>query len=729
MSGLGGSKRTRQETLIQYFGNSSKKQKIVCCTAEAEPTVEPEPTAVEEKSAEKQPWPNIWSSEVWEEKKQLYTFLDCADGNLGCRVCRRVSALSVLKSQGVSLSSEWKNYSVGYNGKTREQQLRSLRKKIAEHKKSSAHNKATALLQQNTEDIIGKCVDSAKRRDHETTCKIFSTAYYLAKQNRPYSDHQALLELQEINGVNVGTGLHSRYSATQIINHVSDEMVKKACERIIHIDGKIAVLIDESTALNGSPALIVHLKCETDKTRDPHFMFLELVELFDQSAESIVLALTKCLQKHGFDHAYLQKNLVAFASDGASVMLGKKSGVAKRISDMYPNIVVWHCLNHRLELAVADSVSETTGMNHFHSFMDKLYSVYSRSALNQQELRNCAKELDAVLRKIGRVLDVRWVSSSFRTVSAVWESFEVLSTHFKAAVSSKRTSAERATYSGLLKRLCSPEFLIDLGVMYDALYELSLLSEILQKRTTTLVYADKMARRTVRIFESMNENVGTKTLEAQIAAMEGTFKSTVLTSNPKHVKINHKQFLTKLANHMKERLFTTTASNEKASSEVNCQKYESLLSELLVLDPHHWPAELPQGYGENEVERLCRRFQLNERIIKNAFRDFKENNGRIPDDLAPLINCTRVIPCSTAECERGFSQMNLIITDQRSKILIKHASALMFIKLHGPPLRQWNPSPYVTTWLRHNHRSADDSRTRVAAPISSDSPDALWQFL
>ncbi|MGH0170233.1 UNVERIFIED_CONTAM: hypothetical protein FKN15_022472 [Acipenser sinensis] len=87
-------------------------------------------------------------------------------------------------------------------------------------------------------------------------------------------------------------------------------MVKKACERIIHIDGKIAVLIDESTALNGSPALIVHLECETDKTCDPHFMFLVLLELFDQSAESIVLALTKCLHKHGFDYAYLQKNMI-----------------------------------------------------------------------------------------------------------------------------------------------------------------------------------------------------------------------------------------------------------------------------------------------------------------------------------------------------------------------------------------------------------------------------------
>ncbi|MGH0126825.1 UNVERIFIED_CONTAM: hypothetical protein FKN15_035166 [Acipenser sinensis] len=59
-------------------------------------------------------------------------------------------------------------------------------------------------------------------------------------------------------------------------------MVKKSCERIIHIDGKIAVLIDESTALNGSPALIVHVKYETDQTRDPHLMFLELVNVIKE---------------------------------------------------------------------------------------------------------------------------------------------------------------------------------------------------------------------------------------------------------------------------------------------------------------------------------------------------------------------------------------------------------------------------------------------------------------
>jgi len=38
-------------------------------------------------------------------------------------------------------------------------------------------------------------------------------------------------------------------------------------------------------------------------------------------------------------------------------------------------------------------------------------------------------------------------------------------------------------FLGLLNRIRSPEFLVDFGVMYDALYELSSLSELLQNRS------------------------------------------------------------------------------------------------------------------------------------------------------------------------------------------------------------------------------------------------------
>ncbi|KAM3624962.1 uncharacterized protein V6R79_004366 [Siganus canaliculatus] len=62
---------------------------------------------------------------------------------------------------------------------------------------------------------------------------VFRTAYYLAKKNRPFSDHGSLIELQELNGVNMGSILHSRYSATQIIQHVASEMRSKIVSSII----------------------------------------------------------------------------------------------------------------------------------------------------------------------------------------------------------------------------------------------------------------------------------------------------------------------------------------------------------------------------------------------------------------------------------------------------------------------------------------------------------------
>jgi hypothetical protein len=48
------------------------------------------------------------------------------------------------------------------------------------------------------------------------------------------------------------------------------------------------------------------------------------------------------------------------------------------------------------------------------------------------------------LTKIGSVLDSHWVSSSFRSVSIVWNGYAALVTHFKeAAIDTWRTANER----------------------------------------------------------------------------------------------------------------------------------------------------------------------------------------------------------------------------------------------------------------------------------------------
>ena len=60
-------------------------------------------------------------------------------------------------------------------------------------------------------------------------------------------------------------------------------------------------------------------------------MFLDLIELENQSAKAIFEALVKRLDSYGFIDDYLKKHLTGFASDGPSVMLGRKSGVVSQI--------------------------------------------------------------------------------------------------------------------------------------------------------------------------------------------------------------------------------------------------------------------------------------------------------------------------------------------------------------------------------------------------------------
>ena len=66
------------------------------------------------------------------------------------------------------------------------------------------------------------------------------------------------------------------------------------------------------------------------------------------------------------------------------------------------------------------------------------------------------------------------------------------------------------------------------------------------------------------------------------------------------------------------------------------------------------------------------------------------------------------LPVSTAACERGFSQMNLICTPLRTQLTVKHISSLMFAAIEGPPMMQFNPAPYVKSWLAMGRHAATD---------------------
>ncbi|KAJ3583018.1 hypothetical protein NHX12_000015 [Muraenolepis orangiensis] len=287
----------------------------------------------------------------------------------------------VLTEQRVSMSEERVHFKI-QSSDSRSTSLASLRNKIRRHETSRAHKIAQELTEKGGQDLVGNLVRAVSETETETD-SVFRTAYYIAKMNRPFTDHDSLIELQEKNGANMGTSLHSRYSSTQIVEHIAKEMQKKIVHSIVTSSSKLSVLIDEATSISHKSAMIVNLKVSVDGAT-PELLFLELVELESQRAKDIEEALLNCLDTAGFTEEWLQNNWVSFVSDGASVMLGKNSGVATRLTARYPNLFTWHCMNHRLELAVSDAVDEVQAVNHFKVFLEKIHNLYSQSNQNSR---------------------------------------------------------------------------------------------------------------------------------------------------------------------------------------------------------------------------------------------------------------------------------------------------------------------------------------------------------
>ena len=90
-----------------------------------------------------------------------------------------------------------------------------------------------------------------------------------------------------------------------------------------------------------------------------------------------------------------------------------------------------------------------------------------------------------------------------------------------------------------------------------------------------------------------------------------------------------------------------------------------LIQSIGVLDPSMWPTNCPLTHGE--IAFLCDLFQLDSPSARKGLQEFIDNvrvNGHleVPPRLKDLSKAIQTLVVSTADCERGFSQMNTLAT-------------------------------------------------------------------
>lgn len=83
--------------------------------------------------------------------------------------------------------------------------------------------------------------------------------------------------------------------------------------------------------------------------------FWNLCQVFEKTADNSATAehLFTLVSKSFQDYDIPFKNIIGFASDGCSTMMGQHNSVASRFSDKCPGIYIFKCICHSLHLCAS----------------------------------------------------------------------------------------------------------------------------------------------------------------------------------------------------------------------------------------------------------------------------------------------------------------------------------------------------------------------------------------
>ena len=90
--------------------------------------------------------------------------------------------------------------------------------------------------------------------------------------------------------------------------------------------------------------------------------------------------------------------------------------------------------------------------------------------------------------------------------------------------------------------------------------------------------------------------------------------------------------------------------------------------------------------------------------MQEFYRKIVHTNMDMYPNIGKLYQIALICPCTSVECERGFSQYNLIKTSHRNLLTVTHVDELAILTIEGPPLSEFNFDDAFQTWVTKKER-------------------------
>ncbi|WAR15708.1 ZN862-like protein [Mya arenaria] len=225
--------------------------------------------------------------------------------------------------------------------------------------------------------------------------------------------------------------------------------------------------------------------------KDVKTVFLSIDNLLEEFDSANAQAITQIIIKTLTDFELETSRLAFFVSDGASVMTGRKNGVAAKLgAEVNSDMISIHCICHRLALACTDTLEEAAYFKQVQLFLVQLWklfenspkklAVYFKAQTNIKSLQfTTDKSRVKASRRLKKTCQTRWLSFN-SSVQAILKEYPAVLQALNELQSSDSASL------GLLTKLRSFKLVSAVYILAEVLPHLDQLSKTFQLGTVAL---------------------------------------------------------------------------------------------------------------------------------------------------------------------------------------------------------------------------------------------------
>lgn len=504
----------------------------------------------------------------------------------------------------------------------------------------------------------------------------------------------------------------SRTKATALINEKVGPFVKNSLASILK-KTFFSLILDETTDISTSKclALLTRYYCkEEEKTIDALF---GLIELDKTTADAIFSAVTCYLQKYDIPLT----NIIGFASDNASVMMGYLNGVKAKFENLVPNIFVMGCLSHSLHLCASKACCSLP--NDVERLTRSIYNYFSHSAKRQHDFKEFQEFVEVEPHKLLRPCQTRWLSLN-TVIKRIIEQWNALIVYFEKEslienvygaeeILNELNSIDNQLYFQFLKHILhivtkmnldfqseSPRIhviLPNVTMYFQMILKFYMKREVFQSEALDNINPgnNEHFRPLADVylgcgFEEIVNEKGNKITDAQLMV----------------VRLNCLNFYVSLCNEIKNRInfkneklieitkvldVTKIFSDDKPSIQKLGQMFSNIVKstevEDLILE---W-----RLIGEFKTERtFCN--------IEDILNFLRKQRNRLGDEPFPtvvkLFEALLSLPHGSASAERVFSSLCIIKNKYRNNLNVSTVESLLLAKhlMKNSSCHQWEPS-------------------------------------